>query len=129
MKNITRIMIDQWNMKDVDWLGYKMTRNNPYTFHHIQKREHGGREIISNGAIITKNPHEYIHLIEIKDLEMYIYLNNILKEINNQGYMPIYRQYKAIDSILSQFEREHCSDRTKKGKLLIKEEYTKRLIK
>lgn len=60
---------------------------------------------------------------------MYIYLNNILKEINNQGYMPIYRQYKAIDSILRQFEIEHCSDRTKKGKLLIKEEYTKRLIK
>lgn len=129
MKTITRFMIEQWNMKDIDWLGYKMTKSNPYTFHHIEKKEHGGKAILSNGAIITKNPHEYIHLIEIKDFEMYIYLNNILKEINNQGYMPIYRQYKAIDSILRQFEREHCSDRTKKGKLLIKEEYTKRLIK
>jgi len=35
----------------------------------------------------------------------------------------------AIDDILTCFEREYCGIRTKKGYPLIKEEYTRRLLK
>jgi len=129
MKQITKFMINMWDMSNIDWMGYKLNKNNPYTYHHILKKEFGGKETIDNGAILTKIPHEYIHIIEFKDLEMYIYINNLLKNINNQRELPNRQQLLAIDSILRQFEREHCSDRNSKGKLLIKEEYTNRLIK
>lgn len=126
MRPITILMIHQWDMKDVCWMGYKVSQHNPYTFHHIKKKSDGGKLVVSNGAVLTKYPHEYLHLIEDIDVEMYCYINAILKEINEQGFMPIDRQKKAINFILKQFEREHCMDRTSKGKLLIKEEYIKR---
>ena len=126
MKNITKIMIDQYNVQKIDWMGYKLNKDNPYTYHHIVKKEHGGEETIENGAILTKIAHEYLHKIECKDIELYNYINNVLKQINEQGFAPLKRQLLAIDFILRQFEKEHLGDSTKKGKILIKNEYFRR---
>lgn len=118
-------------MREFDWLGYKVSRNNPFTFHHIQKKEHGGLYTYNNGAILTGgvgSSHEYLHIIEVKDYDLFVYLNNLLKAINDQRSMPTLNQLKAIRSILLQFEREHLSDRTKKGKLLIKPSYIEKRI-
>lgn len=113
-------------MTNMCWMGYEVKQNNPFTFHHIQKRCHNGKLEINNGAILTRNAHEFLHIIESRDLDMYEYINAILKEINVQGYMPIERQIKAIDSILNQFVKEHCSDRTRNGNFLIKERYLRK---
>lgn len=126
MKNITKIMIDQYNVQKIDWMGYKLNKDNLYTYHHIVKREHGGKEIIENGAILTRIAHEYLHKIECKDIELYNYINNVLKQINEQGFGPLKRQLLAIDFILKMFEKEHFGDSTKKGKVLIKNEYFRR---
>ena len=119
-------MIIKWNMTNQCWMGYQVKRDNPITFHHLIKRCHNGKLEINNGAILTRNAHEYLHIIESRDLDMYEYINTILKEINIQGYMPIERQIKAIDSILNQFAREHCGDRARNGNLLIKERYLRK---
>lgn len=126
MKSITNLMIIKWNMTNQCWMGYEVKRDNPFTFHHLRKKCHNGKLEINNGAILTRNAHEYLHIIESRDLDMYEYINAILKEINIQGYMPIERQLKAIDSILNQFAREHCGDRARNGNLLIKERYLKK---
>ena len=129
MKEITKIMINMWKMENVDWLGYELQKGDYFSYHHIKKREFGGKEIINNGAILCSNSsHQYIHLIENKDYEMYLYLTNILMNINNQREMPNKYQLLAIDNILKQFEKEHENDRSKKGKILIKEEYKRRVI-
>ena len=47
---------------------------------------------------------------------------------NIKGRIDI-ENLRKINDLLLFFEREHCGDITKNGKLLIKEEYTKRLIK
>ena len=58
MKKITQEMIHIFKMTDFDWMGYELTKEaNYFTFHHIIKKEHGGKEKINNGAI----------LIDIKD--------------------------------------------------------------
>lgn len=44
---------------------------------------------------------------------------------NIKGYLDKENLLK-IRKILEQFEREHCSDRGKKGNLLIKDEYVRR---
>ena len=93
MREITRLMINEWKMKEMDWLGYEVQRNNQYQFHHIVKREHGGKLEISNGAILGELSHQYLHIVECKDLEMYIYLNNILKQINNQQHLLLDLQH------------------------------------
>lgn len=129
MKEVTRNLYINFNMRDMDWLGYKIYRKNDLDFHHIKKREDGGKFTYSNGAVLNHMDHGYLHIIEYKDLDMYVYLNMILKQINEQGYMPTKQQLIAINFVLEQFEREHCSDYNCKGQPLIKEEYTRRLIR
>lgn len=46
--------------------------------------------------------------------------------MKNKGYLDI-ENLRYIDDILTSFEREYCGKRGKKGKILIKEEYTKRV--
>lgn len=124
MKEVTRELIHIYKPKGIDWMGYEYNRVDDLSFHHIQKREHGGLYTLDNGALLRQNTsHEYLHIIEYKDLDMYMYINNLLKNINTQGYAPTKRQLLAIKAILEQFEREHCSDRTAKGKPLIRTRY------
>ena len=128
MKHLVIEMKHIWKVNDVDWMGYSLKKVDSLSFHHIVKKENHGKFEIDNGALLNNNTsHPYLHLIEIKDLELYIYLNNLLKNINSQREYPTRQQLLAIDSILKQFEREHCSDKNSKGKLLIKKEFYDRM--
>ena len=126
MKSIVKLMINIYNLKNIDFMGYTVSKDNPYTFHHLIKRCHGGKEIIENGAILTKNAHEYLHLIETRDLEIYQYINNVLMQINEQNFEPLQRQILAIDYLLKIFESEHQNDLTCKKELIIKKKYLRR---
>ena len=126
MKKNLNLMINSYNLKGIDFMGYKVNKNNPYTYHHILKKCHGGNETLKNGAVLTKYSHQYLHIIETRDLEIYNQINNVLKQINEQGFAPLERQILAIDYILRIFESEHFNDKTAKGKILIKKEFLKR---
>ena len=126
MKKILNLMIGYYNLQGIDFMGYKVNKHNPYTYHHILKRCHGGNETLENGAVLTKSSHQYLHIIETRDLEIYNQINNVLKQINEQGFAPLERQLLAIDYILRIFESEHFQDKTSKGKILIKREFLKR---
>ena len=128
MKRVTREMIQIWNVKNFDWLGYELKKGDYLSYHHIVPKRDNGKMSVDNGALLSgKISHPYIHLIEAKDIEIYSYINNMLKTINNQRYMPTRQQLLAIDSVFRQFEREYCGKKTAKGNELIIEEYTKRL--
>ena len=81
------------------------------------------KENLKNGAILTDIAHKYLHIIESRDKELYDLLNNVLWQINEQGFAPLERQLLAIDYILRIFEEKHQKDRAKSGKILIKREY------
>ena len=126
MKRITKEMIKIYKPLDYDWLNYKVTQSNPLTFHHIDKRCDGGKEEIDNGALITEVGHQYLHLIECRELETYILLNKIFKMINEQKAAPTKEQRELIEYLLREFERVHKSDKNSKGKTLIQYKYLKR---
>ena len=107
-------------------MGYKVSKDNPYTFHHLKKKAHGGKEDLKNGAILTDIAHKYLHIIESRDKELYDLLNNVLWQINEQGFAPLKRQLLAIDFILRQFEEKYKNQTNSKGKQLIKNKYFKR---
>ena len=126
MKEITREMIRIYKPKGIDWMGYDINSIRDLTYHHIQKKEHGGPFTFDNGALLRGDTsHEYLHIIEYKDLDMYLYINNILKQINDQRARPTKQQLLAIRDVLLQFEREHDTETNSKGKLLIKQQYIK----
>lgn len=70
--------------------------------------------------------HQYLHLIECKDIETYIAINKIFKAINNQLYEPTKDQREIIEYLLQDFEYQHRNDKNSKGKLLIQRKYKER---
>lgn len=126
MKNVTKLIIRIYNVKKIDWMGYKVSKDNPYTYHHLKKKEYGGKEDLKNGAILTDIAHKYLHIIESRDKELYDLLNNVLWQINEQGFAPLKRQLLAIDFILRQFEEKYKNITNSKGKQIIKTKYLDR---
>lgn len=94
MKQILKNMIKVYKPKGVDWLGYKITRENPYSYHHIFKNVYGDYTNLdpnykwNNGAILSLKGQAYIHSFENKDIAYYNELNNLLKELNETRKPP-----------------------------------------
>lgn len=136
MREITEQMINDFKIMKIgiDFMGYKVDRKESLSFHHliIPHRDCklfglGEGYLYWNGAILVqKTSHDYLHLIESKDYDIFLAITNEMIEENTKGYLDI-TNLRYINDCLSLFEREHCSDRGKKGKLLIKEDYTRRI--
>ena len=136
MREITKIMIKKYALTKLkyDFMGYPFDRTSQLSFHHliIPKRlcpiyDIGQGYYDWNGAILRQNTaHEYLHIIERYDRDMFEAITNEMIEENIKGYLDGVN-LKAIDDILNQFEKEYCSARTKNNHPLIKDSYVKRL--
>lgn len=130
MREVTKLMINEFKIKQLgyDFMGYSLQRGDIYTFHHlIIPNRNGGPYAKWNGAILCgRTSHPYLHLIEAKDYDMFCYLTSEMIDMNIKGYLDI-KNLRNIDDALTQFEREYSGARTRKGKVLIKEAYTRRV--
>lgn len=114
-------------ISNLDWMNYKLVKKD-ITYHHIVKKEHGGLKTIDNGALLMPSGHEYLHLIEFKDIDTYIAINKIFRFINDQQYEATREQREIIEYLLQKFEEKHIEDKTSKGKKLIKYKYLERSL-
>jgi len=129
MKAITRLMIEEYNLKNIDMMGYEFNRNNASFHHLIIPRRKGGKEIISNGAVLNgKTSHPYLHIVESIDYDRFLAITSEMIDENVMGRLDK-GCLERIDDILNGFEREYCGLRSKKGKCLIKDEFTRRIGK
>lgn len=138
MREITKIMIKKYalNKLKYDFMGYPFNNTSQLSFHHlIVPRRHcksqglGEGYLEWNGAILRQNTsHEYLHTIEIYDLDMFNAITSEMIDENIKGFLDI-QNIMYIDDILRNFEREYSGTRSKRGKLIIKPEYTRRLTK
>ena len=132
MKNITEQMIKDFKIMKLgfDFMGYKVDKKQSLSFHHLiiphresKKYGIGDGYLYWNGAILRQNTsHDYLHIIEKKDAEIFYLITSELIDENIKRKVDIENLQKIRDLLLY-FEREHDHDYTKKGKLLIKREY------
>ena len=132
MKEITKIMVNDFKIMKLgyDFLGYKVNRKQDLSFHHLiiphrESKAYGIGEgyLYWNGAILRQNTsHDYLHLIENIDPEIFYELTSEMIDENIKGRLDI-DNLKRIHDLLLYFEREHDHDTSKKGKLLIKREF------
>ena len=89
---VNEVLIEMLNIykpNDIDWMGYRMTPDNPYTFHHIVERRDGGRCEVTNGAILTENAHKYLNYLDLYSPEAYEEYQKIFRFINSlNGPIP-----------------------------------------
>lgn len=138
MREITKQMIEYYKIMELgyDFMSYPVLKKNILSFHHsmVPRRNCkaaglGEGYLWWNGAILNQpTSHEYLHLIESKDYDMFLAITSEMIDQNFKGYLDRENLLRIRD-ILEQFEREHCSDRSKKGNLLIKDNYLRRVRK
>lgn len=133
MREITKQMIDYYKIMKLgyDFMGYPVYQKNKLSYHHLiiprrQSKEAGIGEgyLWWNGAILNQpTSHEYLHLIEAKDFDMFSAITSEMIDENIKGYLDMENLRHILD-ILHCFEREHLADVSKsKGNYLIKDEY------
>ena len=132
MKPITREMIKMYQLNKLgfDFIGYKFTRCEQLSYHHnVIAKRNGGLETIRNGAILVRDTsHDYIHVIERIDPEIFYLITSEMLDENLKGKIDI-ENLRKIRDLLLYFENDHTHERSKKGKLLIKKEYLTNRIK
>ncbi|MBQ6495172.1 MAG: hypothetical protein IJI49_04140 [Bacilli bacterium] len=130
MDKITEQMMEIYNTYTMDWMDYIIINNN-LTYHHIIKKENGGKRTIDNGALLTDRAHEYLHTIERLDVDIYNRINKIFKEINGSKKEPTKTQRRLIDLLLCEFELKNADKlipkKEKKGNKKILAAYQKRV--
>lgn len=132
VNGVTKLMIDEFNMKKLgyDFMGYTFNRTKDLSFHHLIVPRKDSKRILGNDGYIRENgailvqdsSHDYLHLIEHINREMFEIITEELIKENKQGYLSS-DNIKKIHKILEQFEKEHLHDKSKKGKVLIKYKY------
>lgn len=132
MKEITKLMIKKYALMKLkyDFMGYQLQRSNQLSYHHliIPKRYKGPMTFENGTILVQRTSHDYLHIIEQYDLDMFLAITSEMIDQNLKGYLD-WENLKAINDILQQFEKEYCSLRNGKKKPLIREEYIeKRLL-
>ena len=135
MREITKLMIKEYKLMKLgsDFMGYDITNKSNLSFHHLIVPHRnckalglGEGYLKWNGSILNQNTsHDYLHLIEAKDLDMFMAITSEMIDQNIKGRLDI-ENLRRIRDILECFEKEHSSDRSKKGRLLIKDDYVRR---
>lgn len=138
MKTITKLMYDEFNIRrlKIDFMGYKVKRKESISFHHLIiarkdcKQLHVPCEgyVRWNGALLVQETsHEYLHVIEHIDPEIFYRITSEMIDENIKGKIDI-ENLRKINDLLLFFEKEHSNARSKKGKLLIKDIYLRRAM-
>ena len=132
MKEVTREMIKMYNIKKLkyDFMGYTFNNINELSFHHLivpkrdcRKQGLGNGLLIWNGAILKQaTSHDYLHLIERLDREMFLRITKYMIEENTNRKIDI-DNLKRIREVLLLFEETYEKEKDKNGKLLIKQPY------
>ena len=131
MKEIKEEMIRAFQLKQLgyDMMGYTFNKKGDLSYHHlIIPKRNGGKETFNNGAILRqKTSHDYLHIIEHIDPEIFFEITSELIDENIKRRIE-YENLCAIRDMLLYFEKEHDHDKTKKGQYIIKREFVRERI-
>ena len=84
---------------DLDWMGYKVSRDNPFNFHHIREKRYGGKETIDNGAILSRRAHDHLHFLELYIPEAYDDWQRFFRYLNAKKEPLTEEDYEIIKKI------------------------------
>ena len=132
MKAITKLLINKYHIDELgyDFLGYSLQKKDIYTYHHlIIPARKGGQYTEWNGAVLCgKTSHPYLHTIEQYDELMFYAITSEMIDMKHKGFLDFYN-LNNINEMLLDFEDRFDGEETKKGHLIIKPEYKRRILR
>lgn len=124
MNTVLNQLIRIFEQKNIDWMGYKVSRSNPYTYHHILERRYGGKLTIDNGAILTREAHDHLNYLEAYIPEAYDdwqrffrYVNAKKKPLSKEDYelMKTIAYYETLYDVRETPKKIGVKKKKKKG--------------
>lgn len=110
-----------------DFMGYTFDDKKQISYHHIQPRHYKGKTTYQNGALLVRETsHNYIHTIEEYEFNLFIELSQELIAEHKDGITKDH--LLAIRQMLEYFEGRYKDMYTKRGVLIVKDEYVRRRI-
>lgn len=111
-----------------DFLGYLFDDKRDLSLHHIVPKHSGGTTKKDNLCLLCRDTsHNYIHLIEDYDYNIFIKISDLLFRELRCGYIDV-DSLKRIEELLLLFEYKYKDEQSRNGNPIIKTEYkTKRL--
>jgi len=97
-------LIEIFDIKDVDFLGDKITKKNPLQYHHIVFKSNGGKTTLDNGAPLTKKSHSLFHRIVNNQYITSKKITREFKKLNESKMPPTKEYYENIKSLLEEFQ-------------------------
>lgn len=124
MNTVLNQLIRIFEQKNIDWMGYKVSRSNPCTYHHILERRYGGKLTIDNGAILTREAHDHLNYLEAYIPEAYDdwqrffrYVNAKKKPLSKEDYelMKTIAYYETLYDVRETPKKIGVKKKKKKG--------------
>lgn len=106
-------MLKIYKPNGIDWMAYSMTKDNPYTFHHIIEKRNGGKVRVSNGAILTRDAHDLLNVFDMYDVKLYKELNYLFKQLNNSQRPPEEDYWIEVNKIMIKRRFDYGEQRTR----------------
>ena len=132
MRQVVKDMIEIYDIKNLkyDFMGYTFNNLQELSFHHLvvpkrdcRKEGLGNGFLIWNGAILKQDTsHDYLHLIERINRELFLRITKYMIEENRNEKIDI-DNLKRIREVLLLFEDMYSKETDRNGKKLIKSAY------
>jgi hypothetical protein len=135
MREVTKRMISNFKIHNLgyDFMGYDVNCQESLSFHHLIVPHKnfadvgkGGYEEWNGAILVRDTSHDYLHLIEKYDFNIFIDITSEMIDQNVKGKLDPYN-IRLIDMLLKDFEQEWEGEIGYNGKPLIKDEFRKRL--
>lgn len=93
-----------FDIKDIDFLGYPITKDNPLQYHHIIFKQNGGKTTIDNGALLTSKSHSLFHKIVNNEYITSKKITREFKKLNESKMPPTVEYYEKIKELLIEYQ-------------------------
>lgn len=98
------IIIEKFEVYDIDWLNYEINEQNPLTYHHIKPKREGGPTTIINGAPLTITSHTKFHVIERKNYIIAKQLTRLFNHLHETNKPADEEYYEQVKYYLEKYE-------------------------
>ena len=120
MDRVVNLMVNKYKLKEfgLDFMGYRIKNSKDLTYHHLViPRKNGGKESVENGAILVRKSHQYLHMIERREHNLFLDIRELLIEENKKGLLDLVI-LRDINNLLYEFENNNDVDNIYKNRFL-----------
>lgn len=104
-----------------DWMGYKISKKNYISYHHILEKRNDGEETIDNGALLSRTSHQLLHKIELINYDLYLEWQCLFLDLNNLKRPLTENEYAKIGALKNETKNFFASLNNNSTLLLTRE--------